>query len=447
MKNESLTNRIAEFIAGTEITDLSQEVLHAAKRSLLDWVGVALAGSHHESTNILIGVLNRGIGGEAKIIGIDSKTDMLNSAMINAFMSHVHDYDDTHIGSMVHASAPVWSPILALSNRKPVTGKDALLAFVIGFESEICIGMALRPVMVERGFHSTGVVGGIGAAAAIGKLLRLDTTQLRYALGIAASYGSGLRAMVGSMSKSLHPGKAAESGLFAALLAEQGFTSAADVFDVHPKGFFKYNANHPGFDNLDILSGLGKTYEIMNNSFKPYSSGIVSHPIIDCAVDIHNDYNINIDEIAHVTMDVNFMALHATGKKEPQSGLEGKFSIYHCVAAALTGGTCGPAQFTDERVKDKKTAKLRSKIDANINEAFTMTEARITVEMQDGTKLEKHKLCPRGSDSEPLSDKDLEQKFQENASMVLPGEEVGKLIDLIWNIETMDNINGIFQLI
>ena len=299
--------------------------------------------------------------------------------------------------------------------------------------------------MVERGFHSTGVVGGIGAAAAIGKLLRLDTNLLRYALGIAASYGSGLRAMVGSMSKSLHPGKAAESGLFAALLAEQGFTSAADIFDVHPKGFFKYNADHPGFDDVDILSGLGKTFEIINNSFKPYSSGIVSHPIIDCAVDIRNDCSINVDEIVHVTLDVNFMALHATGKKEPKSGLEGKFSIYHCVAAALITGTCGPSQFTDERVNDKEIVKLRSKINATLNDSFSMTEAKITVEMRDGTRLEKHKPYPRGTDNEPLSDKDLDQKFQENASMVLPGENVKKLMELIWNIDSMDNINGIFQ--
>jgi len=139
------------------------------------------------------------------------------------------------------------------------------------------------------------------------------------------------------------------------------------------------------------------------------------------------------------------MALHATGKKEPQSGLEGKFSIYHCVAVALLGGACGPSQFTNERVNDNEIVKLRRKMNANINDSFTMTEAKITIEMGDGTILEKHKLCPRGSDNEPLSDKDLEQKFKDNALMVLPMEDVEKLIDFIWNIDTVDNINSLFQ--
>lgn len=444
MDRGKATESLAKFISETEFEDLSNEVVHAAKRCLLDWVGVALAGSQHESVSILLDVLvNEGSSREAKIIGRDIKTDIFNSAFLNAFMAHIHDFDDTHLYTFLHSSPPLGSSIFALSNRVPINGKDALLAFVVGFEVATRIGMAIVPAMAERAWHMTGMVGGIGAATAIGKILRLNPEQQKYALAIAATHGSGLQAMLGSMSKSLHPGKAAQSGLFAALAAQRGFTSAENVFDA-ATGFFTFAAGKTGLDEV-VLKGLGQSFQILRNSFKPYSCGVVTHPSIDGIIAIKDESSIAADEIDRIILEVNPHVEYATGKKEPQYGLEGKFSVYHCVAAAFFDGTCGPPQFADEKIRDAQISQLRKKVSINVNDSFLPAEAKITVHLTNGTTLQKYIPHASGTEHNPLSDEKLARKYEQNARMVLNDRATKELAELIWGLDKVADVNVIFQ--
>ena len=440
-----ITESLARFVAETRLDKIPEQALHGAKRCLMDWLGVALAGSHHESVSILLDVLGRETIPESKVIGRDLRIDFLNSALVNAYMAHVLDYDDTHLYSFVHPSAPVWSPIMALLNRIPMSGMEALLAFVLGFEVETRIGMAMKPYMLQRGWHMTGMVGGIGASAAIGKLLNLNVEQQMHAFGITATYASGLGEVLGSMSKALHPGKAAQSGLFAALLAKKGFTGPANVFDA-PRGFFNVHVGLTGFDEI-VLSGLGETFEINRDSFKPYPSGVVTHPSIEAMIAIRNEHRVDPEEIDQIQLEVHPMALDVTGKRAPRTGLEGKFSVYHCVAAACIDGTCGLDQLTDEKVQNRQITDLRGKIVAIRNDSFSNAEAKVTVSLKDGRRIEKHIPHASGTDHNPLSDKQLQTKYEQNARLVLGEKNIAKLSELIWNLDASGNIGEMLKLV
>jgi 2-methylcitrate dehydratase PrpD len=445
MKNKSITESLATFVVETPLDRLSEETLHSAKRCLMDWLGVALAGSPHESVSILLDFLGKDKAGECKVIGRNVKIDCLNGALVNAYMAHVLDYDDTHLYSFAHPSAPVLSAIMALGEMTPVTGKEALLAFVLGFEVETRIGMAMRPYLLERGWHMTGMVGGIGASAAMGKLLHLTVDQQMHAFAVASTYASGLGEVLGSMSKALHPGKAAQSGFFSAMAAKRGFTGPKDVFDA-PRGFFGVHVGRTGFDKV-VLSGLGETFEINRNSFKPYPTGVVIHPSVEGILAIKHDHNIDNGEVAGISLEVHPMVLDVTGKKDPRTGLEGKFSVYHCVAAALIDGACGLAQLTDERVNDPEIHRLREKITAKENDSFSNGEAKVTVLLNDGRRLERHIPHAGGTEQNPLSDRQLQMKYEQNCKLLLDGEDVDKLTNLVWNIEESSNMAEIFQMV
>jgi 2-methylcitrate dehydratase PrpD len=446
VEKKGITESLSAFVVETAPESLSERTLHEAKRSLLDTLGVALAGSRHRAVAILLDVLARDGKGEACVIGRDVRTDLFNAALLNGYMGHVFDFDDTHVQGLVHPSVPVWMPILALSSRLTVSGRQALLAFVLGYEVEARLGMAMAPQILERQWHVTGMVGGIGASAAVGKLLALDPALQAQAFGIAATYGSGLLAMAGSMSKGLHPGKAAQSGLFAALAVKKGLTSARDVFG-SDRGFFRVNTGRTDFEEV-VLSGLGGGgFEIHRNSFKPYPCGFLGHAAIDAAIALRNDASASAEEVEEIRIEVHPLVLDAMGNRSPRTGLEGKFSVYHCVASGFIDGTCALAHYTDEKVRDGRITALRGKIVAGVNPAFARTEAGAILVLKDGTRLERHVAHASGTEGNPLSDDQLQAKFLQNAAEVIGEAQSRELARRIWEIDACPDIGEIVGLL
>jgi len=441
---KGITKRLAQYVTGFDHGDMPSEVFHAAKRCLLDWLGVALGGSSHRGVDYLLHVAEE-VGTESKaiIIGRGRKADILHAALINGYMSHVLDYDDTHLESFVHPSAPVWPAIASLSAMMKISGKDALSAFVLGYEVENRIGRVLFPHHDERGWHMTAMVGGFGAAAATGKLLRLDAGQLSQALGIVATYSSGLREMFGTMSKSLHIGKAAMSGLYASLLARSGFTSSEKVLEA-PRGFFAVNADE--CDSRTVVARLGDGFEVLQNSFKPYSCGVVTHPIIDAVVNLRNREGIESQDVVAIEAEVHTMVPDVTGKKSPTTGLDGKFSIYHCIAAALVDGACGPDQFSDERVNHPDIISIRKRASIRVNPGFRKHEARVRITLGSGRRLEEHIPFARGTPQNPLTDEKLTEKYHSMAESVLGSKGAQELAEEAWAIDEVDDFQGIIGL-
>src|SRR5215831_11840903 len=224
---KDVTRRLAHYVVSAKSADLPVSVRKEAARTLLNWTGCALGGSRHEAVGIAISALSPFSGpAQASILGRSERLDILNAALINGISSHVLDYDDTHTRNIIHPAGPVISAILALSEHHPVSGNEFANALVLGVDAECRIGNSVYPKHYDVGWHITGTAGVFGAAAASGKLLGLSEQQMLWAFGLAATQPVGLQEMFGSMTKSFHPGRAAQNGLTAALLASKNFTSS-----------------------------------------------------------------------------------------------------------------------------------------------------------------------------------------------------------------------------
>ncbi len=331
-----VTRTLARYVVSTKFADLPPAVCKEAARTLLNWAGCTVGGSHHETVDIAVSALAPFSGpAQASILGRKERFDILHAALINGISSHVLDYDDTHARNIIHPAGPVISAILALSEHRPVAGSDFVNALVAGVDVECRIGNAVYPQHYDTGWHITGTAGVFGAAAAAGKLLGLSEQQMLWALGLASTQPVGLQEMFGTMTKSFHPGRAAQNGLTAALLASRNFTSSEQSLEA------KYgwaNVVSTAHDYSHITNTLGKTYEISVNTYKPFACGVVMHPTIDGCIQLRNEHKLTADTIDSVELKVHPLVIQLTSKKLPQTGLEGKFSIYHAASVALIEG-------------------------------------------------------------------------------------------------------------
>lgn len=432
---KDVTRRLAGYVVTSKPQDVPASVNKAAARTLLNWAGCAIGGSKHETVDIAIAALAPFAGsGQATLLGRKERMDVMNAALINGIASHIFDYDDTHLRTVIHPAGPVASAILALSEYRPVSGRDFAHALVLGVEVECRIGNAVYPAHYDAGWHITGTAGVFGSAAAVGKLLGLSERQMVWALGIAATQPVGLKEMFGTMTKSFHPGRAAQNGLTAALLAAHNFTSSEQPLEA-PKGWATVLST--ARDYSEITKGLGQTYEISINTYKPYACGVVIHPAIDGCIQLRNQYKLTADRIDRVELRVHPLVLELTGKKTPRTGLEGKFSVYYAAALALVKGAAGEREFSDALVQDPAIVALRDRVTATVDPAVGEAQVKIAITLKDGRRLEKSIDKVIGSVENPLTDAALEAKFMDLAEGVLPRAQARKVIELCWNVENL----------
>jgi 2-methylcitrate dehydratase PrpD len=417
---------------------LPDAVRKEAKRTFLNWVGCAVGGSHHETLDIAIAALSPFAGaGTSSILGRAERTDPLHAALFNGISSHVFDFDDTHLRTVIHPAGPVASALLAYAEYRPVTGPDFINALVLGVEVECRIGKAVFPAHYDVGWHITGTTGVFGAAAAVGKLLGLDAQRMAWAFGLAATQPVGLRDMFGTMTKSFHPGRAAQNGFTAALLAQKGYTSSEQGIEAK-RGWANVLSTSRNYD--EITENLGKSYEISVNSYKPFACGIVIHPTIDGCIQLRNAEHLDPTLIRSVDLRVHHLVLELTGKTAPKTGLEGKFSVYHAAAMAFIDGTGGEKQFSNEAVVNPNVIALRERIKATVDPAIAPDEVRITVTLMDGTVIEHHVPHAIGSIARPMTDADLERKFQDLADDILGPQRVKELLAQCWDLERFNDV-------
>ncbi|HJO10750.1 MAG: MmgE/PrpD family protein [Gammaproteobacteria bacterium] len=438
-----VTRRLARYLVNSNWTDIPQDVRTEAVRSVFNWVGCCLGGARHITTDRALAALAEFSGTpEGTVLGRRERLDILHAALLNGISSHVLDYDDTHLETIIHPAGPVASAILALGEKRNISGEEFMHAFVLGVETECRIGKAVYPSHYDRGFHITGTTGVFGAAAASGKLLGLSEQQMVWALGIAATQSAGLKEMFGTMCKPFHPGSAAQNGLKAALLAAKDFTSSDQGIEA-PEGFaFTYSDVQ---DFSQVTDNLGSTFEVSRNTYKPFACGIVTHPIIDGCIQLRNENNLVPAQIARVALRVNPLVLSLTGKTTPQTGLESKFSIYHASAAAIIRGTAGPSEFTDATVQNGEVIALRGKVTAQIDENVSEEEAFVSITLNDGSVLDKHVEHAIGSMERPMTREALEQKFSGQAASALPVDQIERVMALCWDIESITDINELIR--
>jgi 2-methylcitrate dehydratase PrpD len=439
-----VTRTLARYVVDAEPSDVPEAVKHEGVRSILNWLGCAVGAAEHEAVECALAALLPFAGPpQASVLGRKEKTDILNAALMNGITSHVFDFDDTHLPTIIHPSGPVASAIFALAEYKPVSGADLLHAFILGVEVECRIGNAVYPNHYDVGWHITGTTGVFGAAAAAGKLLGLSEQQMTWALGIAGTQSSGFREMFGTHCKSFHPGKAAQNGLASALLAEKNFTSSNQVIEAK-RGFA--NVMSTKQDYTRITEGLGKTFEVTLNSYKPFACGIVIHPAIDGCVQLKKENGLTGAEVEKVELTVAPLVLELTGKRTPQVGLEGKFSVFHSCAVALLHGAAGEKEYSDAMVRDPKVIALRDRVDATIDKKLRDDEVYVRVTLKDGRKLEKYIEHAIGSREVPMSNEQLEAKFRGLVDDILGAQQSADLLALAWSIEGLKDAAEICRL-
>lgn len=393
----------------------------------------------------------------------------------------MHDYDDTHLDTIIHPTGPVASALLAIAEHQslrgvgagagaptPVSGRDFLVALVAGIEVECKLGLAVWPQHYDVGWHITSTTGSVGAAVAVAKLLGLGTESIVHAIGVAATQVVGLREMFGSHTKSFHPGRAAQAGLMAALLAGEGYTSSeqpleskrgwASVVGV-TKGEKEIQADLARWSGLGGQSEVGLPavggtegkgrWEILRNSFKPFPCGIVIHPVIDACAQIHQDMlkeGLRVEDIESVHAKVHPLVLELTGKKEPKDGLQGKFSVYHGGACGLIFGKATPSQYDDGVVQDPKVIGVRDRITAEVDQTLGADETVVVVTMKGGKTVEKHVQHAVGSMEAPLDEQRLQEKFLDQCQKVL-GDGTKAASDALWKLEDVEDIATITKIL
>ncbi|MCA3070360.1 MAG: MmgE/PrpD family protein [Rhodocyclaceae bacterium] len=432
-----ITRTLARFVVESRFSDLPPSVVHQGRRALLNWLGCAVGGSTHPAVDAALRVRERFAGPpQSTVIARGRASDLMSAALINGISSHVHDFDDGQPrNTNLNPTAAVAPAPFALGEHRGSHGRDVLHAFILGIEVECRIANAVYLTDNARWFTNS-TTGVFGAAAAAGKLLGLDEQRMAWALGIAATQSSGLREMFGTMCKSFNCGRAAESGLLAALLAEEGFTSSDRSIEA-PRGFAQVYL--PGSDPTPIIAGLGDTYELSYVTFKPFACGIVLHAAIDACIQVRERHALLATEVARVALRLHPIVLKITGNPAPRTGLEGKFSVFHCAAVALADGAGGERQFQDGRVNDAQVLSLRARIHAESDPALRRDQAWVQVTTTDGRVFEYTVAHAVGTLDNPLSDAALETKFRALADGVLPSANVDAALDHCWRIDTLDD--------
>ncbi len=435
------THKLARYIVNTRYEDLPAYVRKEGTRTLLNWVGVAVGGSRHETIERAIKAVNPFSGTrQASLFGRRERFDIMNAAFINGVSSHIFDYDDTHLKTIIHPAGPVLSALVALSQHRAMSGKEFMNAMLVGIETECRIGNMVYPNHYDTGWHITGTAGVFGAAAAVGKALGLNEQQMVWALGLAASQPVGLRESFGSMNKSFNPGRAASNGIYAAILAQQNFTSSDGMLEAK-RGWANTISTKQDFS--EITEGLGKNYESALNTYKPFACGIVIHPAIDAAIQLRNQHHLMADQIASIQLRVHPLVIELTGKKTPQIGLEGKFSVYHSVTAAIIDGAGGEKQFSDAKVRNPSVIALRDKVTAIVDSNIKPEQVDMTITTTDGRQLHIFIEHAIGSLEKPMTDAQLETKFIDLAEGILPTAQIRKLMNLCWTVEQLPSAAAI----
>lgn len=428
-----VTRTLARFVVTSKPDDVPATAVHEAKRSLLHWIGCSIGGSRHESVQCALEALDEFSGKrEASILGRGERVDPMLAALVNGISADALGFTDTHLKTVIHPGGVIGPAILALAERQKTGGAEFLHAFVLGIEVACRIGLSVYPWHYARGWHITGTAGVFGAAAAAGRLLQLDEQRMVWALGIAATQAAGLREMFGSMCKSLHIGRAAQNGLFAALLANKNYTSS-NVSIEAPRGFAHVLGEKP--DLAAITANLGQTFEVAQNTYKPFPCGVVVHPIVDGCITLAAAHNIVAGNIARVVLRVNPLVLELTGRKTPVTTAEAKLSVYHSAAAAIVAHRITEREYEEDVIADPDVLSLRTRIDAIADAGIREDEADIVVELQDGRSLHQHVEHAIGSAQRPMSDGDIEAKFLGLTERRLPRERADMLIRVCWNIQ------------
>lgn len=438
-RGDGATRALASFIAETAPADIPPAVLHQTKRLLVNFMGVALHATRDCAFIRLLSVIEEEGGApRASVLGTSLRTSLQQAALANGLLAHLDDFDDTCFPTVLHPSAPTFPAALALGEARSSSGVSFLTAAALGLETCCRIASAVGDMRHAGIWHMTGTVGVFGSAAAAARLMALDAPRTAIALGLAGTQAAGLRETFGSETKSFHPGRAAQAGVLAALLAARGFGCCDTI--VEGRAGFAAGVAPSAFDPEPITEGLGQRWQVMQTMPKPYASAILSHPMVDAMLALRARGGFDPGRVRAVHGRVNPLAIRLESRPRPASGLEARLSFQHAMAVTLVDGACLPAQFTDERVRDPVVASLRERISVEPDDRIGQEQCEIVLILDDGRVVVERIEQATGSPRRPMSDPQLDQKFRTLAAGVLSPGQTERVLGHLWNVDSLINL-------
>jgi 2-methylcitrate dehydratase PrpD len=440
-----ITEELIQYIHQSHYEELPSHVVHEARRSLINYFAVCIASYQDPTILKAYQILSQFSGiAQASVIGFENKLDILQACAMNAMAANVFDFDDTHIPTIIHPTAPVAAPLFALSQQNIISGKEFLSALVMGMEVECRIGNAISPFHYNKGWHITSTCGVFGAAIGSAKLMGLNQQQILWALGNAATQACGLVENLGTMSKSLSVGNAAKNGLLSAICASENFDGPQDPLE-GIRGFLKVFGDQVQPEHLN--EKLGTHWEVLNNTYKPYPCGVVLNPVIEACLEIYEQEQFNpdfISSIQEIRIMGNPLLKQRTDRPSIENGRQSQVSGQHAVAVALHFGQAGLKEFSDEIVKNEKIQAFYSKVSFTDDIAIAVDGVKIQLICNDKV-IEKQIEHAKGSVSRPLSDQDLENKLKDQIAHHQLKLDAEKIINLIWSIDQLSDVGVLFQ--
>jgi 2-methylcitrate dehydratase PrpD len=448
------TEKIAQFISETNYGKIPKEAIDVAKKAILDYFSVAVAGSNESGVRIMSELVKQiGAAREATVICGGFKTSADSAAWINGTMSHALDYDDTIANSArynMHPSVPILPAVFALGEKCKMSGKETLTAYIAGMEVAYVIGAAMAMKATEMGWHTTSMLGTISAVAASANMLKLTPLQTRIALGISASLAGGLGRNVGTMTKPMHAGNAARNGVVAALLAKNGFTGNANIMEGEAS-FCSMFTGGVGREPIDKVSDLGSIWNIVSIGigFKPYPSCRATHSCIDATLHLRKELSISVEQVAEVVCKVNpgfdrYWILH-----EPKTGYEAKFSFEYCVATALVRGKVSLDDFSDAKFVDVKVQNFLPRVRIVYPKDWVTgidLAQEIVIKLKNGTVHSHCVTSPKGEPENPMTDEELIAKLRDCVRQIPRAQAIERVVDKILNIENLEDVRELMDI-
>ena len=454
--NNPHTRAIAQFIAQLRYEDIPDEVITRIKLLILDALGCALYGSGLEWSRILRTALVQLDATKAcRVWGTSERLSAPHAALINGSLVQSFELDDVHRQGVLHVGAVTLPPLLAVTELRPdMSGPDLLRAAVAGYEIGPRVGKCMGPQHIGQGWHSGATVGVFSAVSGAAAALRLTAEQAVHALGIAGTQASGLMAaQYGAMVKRMHAGRAAQSGLYGALLAEAGYTGIVDVFESPYGGFCTTFSRSNDRFNLDELSWeLGRQWETLRISLKFYSCVGSNHTTLDAIRMLQAKTSFNADDVASIVVHGSQVTVEHVGwPYQPRGLVSAQLNLPFCVATLLLEGDAFVDQFTDAVVDDGRRIALSKRVsvvhDPSITERGSNYRhmVRVEVRLKNGTNLEQTVEAPRGSETSFASESDIVQKFKKLATHAVGEAKAEAIINLVFGAEKLTRAEEIVQ--
>jgi 2-methylcitrate dehydratase PrpD len=456
----AITGDVAEFVWRTHAGALAADERAAARRALLDTVGVALAGAREPAVRAVVEsvAVGGGVASDAghTLLGLEGRAGALDAALVNGTAAHALDYDDTQSNVRGHPSAPIVAAALAAAELVGAGGLDLMAAYLIGTEVAGKVGASLGPSHASQGFHSTSTLGVLGAAAASARLLGLAPAQIVAALGVAASSACGLRSNFGTMTKPLHSGNAARAGMFAALVAQRGLTATESALD-SPASFTEVFS--PGGDgDLAALTAFGRPWEAVDPGIavKKYPCCNRGHRAADAILAIVDRERLEPADVERVEVRLPAGQADAQGRvgpmtyPRPTTGLQAKFSMPYVIASAIHDGALRIANFTDEQVLRPELQQFLPRVqpisDPDRPAADRASDyVEVVVSRTDGRVLREQVRFPRGDPrgGPPLSWSEVSAKYRDCAGRVLSGYQIERSLAIFADLDALGDVRDL----